>query len=131
MKGKAVIRKQSEATEYYFAEKCFITEWSNVPDDPDLSIAQARVQPGVTTRLHRLHGITERYVILSGRGRFEADALPPQDVGPGDVVFILPMCAQRIANTGQDDLIFLALCTPRFVPEAYEDVDETGDGSPP
>ena len=27
---------------------------------------------------------------------------------------------QRITNTGEDDLIFLAICSPRFVPDAYE-----------
>jgi mannose-6-phosphate isomerase-like protein (cupin superfamily) len=47
----------------------------------------------------------------------------PQPVGPGDVVTIPPSIPQKIANTGHRDLVFLALCTPRFVPEAYEDMD--------
>jgi mannose-6-phosphate isomerase-like protein (cupin superfamily) len=44
-------------------------------------------------------------------------------VNPGDVVLIPPACPQRIANLGDTDLIFLAICTPRFRPEAYEDLD--------
>jgi mannose-6-phosphate isomerase-like protein (cupin superfamily) len=31
--------------------------------------------------------------------------------------------AQRIANAGDDDLVFLAICTPRFEHSAYEDID--------
>ena len=49
--------------------------------------------------------------------------LPAQAVGPGDVVVIPPGCRQRITNTGAEDLIFLALCTPRFRFEVYEDID--------
>ena len=75
--------------------------------------------PGATTRLHRLAGTAERYVILEGRGRAEIGGLPPRDVGPGDVVLIPPGCPQRIANLGETDLVFLAICTPRFRPEAY------------
>jgi mannose-6-phosphate isomerase-like protein (cupin superfamily) len=112
--------------EYFTDERCYINELSNRADDPAVSIAQARVGPGVTTRWHRLTGILERYVIMSGSGRVEIGALPPCDVGPGDVVLIPAGVRQRITNTGSDDLLFLALCTPRFRPEAYEDVE----GSP-
>lgn len=107
--------------EVYLDEGCFILELSNAPDDPAVSIARARVPPGVTTRWHRVKDTTERYLILEGRGRAEVGDRPPQDVGPGDVVFIPPSCRQRIANTGGKDLIFLAICTPRFVPQAYQD----------
>lgn len=113
--------------EFYTDERCFIVELSNTPDDPAVSIARARVAPGVTTRWHRVRETAERYVILEGRGRVEIGSLPPQDVGPGDVVLIPPSCPQRIANTGAGDLIFLAVCTPRFTNEAYEDIDGDRD----
>ena len=90
---------------------------------PAVSIARARVTPGVTTRRHRLAGITERYVILEGNGRVDVSGMTSQPVGPGDVVLIPPGCSQRITNTGRVDLVFLAVCTPRFVPEAYGDLD--------
>jgi mannose-6-phosphate isomerase-like protein (cupin superfamily) len=63
----------------------------------------------------------ERYVILEGHGLVEVGDLAPQEVGPGDVVLIPPSCRQRIANTGRADLIFLAICSPRFEPRAYEE----------
>ena len=109
--------------EFHISEGCFITEWSNTPDDPAVSIARARVPPGVTTRWHRLAAITERYVILEGAGRVYVGTNPPHDVGPGDVVRIAPACAQRISNTGAQDLVFLAICTPRFIPQAYEELE--------
>jgi len=109
--------------EFHISEGCFIAEWSNTPEDPAVSIARARVPPGVTTRWHRLRGTTERYVILEGRGRAYVGDREPQDVLPGDVVRIAPACRQRIANTGERDLIFLAICTPRFVQEAYEELE--------
>ena len=86
-------------------------------------MGRARVEPGVTTRWHRLRGVTERYLILEGQGRVEVGEGPAEDVGPGAVVLIPPGTRQRITNTGGVDLIFLALCTPRFTPAGYEDVE--------
>lgn len=111
--------------EFFTPEQCYIIELSNSDDDPAVSIARARVAPGVITRCHRLRGATERYVILEGQGRVEVGNLLPQDVGPGDVVLIPPFCRQRIANTGQGDLIFLVICSPRFTNAAYEDLEVT------
>ena len=113
----------SERDEYWFREGCYITEWSNSDADPDVSIARARVGAGRTTRWHRLDAITERYVILEGHGRAEVGD-EARDVQPGDVVVIAPSLAQRITNTGSTDLIFLAICTPRFRPENYSKIQE-------
>lgn len=116
------IRRLDLGREFYTPEKCHIVEVSNTPDDPDASIARARVEPGVTTRWHRLAGTSERYCILRGTGRVEVGELPPSPVSPGDVVLIPPGYRQRITNTGPDDLVFLAICTPpRFTQTAYED----------
>ena len=49
--------------------------------------------------------------------------LAPQEVNAGDVVLIPPQCRQRISNIGSEDLIFLAICTPRFSDEVYEDIE--------
>jgi mannose-6-phosphate isomerase-like protein (cupin superfamily) len=104
-------------------EGCRILECSNSSADPDCSIARASVAPGTTTRWHRLKDTTERYVILQGRGLVELGELAPHNVGPGDVVLIPPLCRQRIANTANEDLVFLAICTPRFRQECYESME--------
>lgn len=120
----AAIRKQNLDDEFFTEEKCFIVELSNTPDDPDASIARARVAPGVTTRWHRLKGIVERYFIIAGKGLVEVGKLPPQEIIAGDIVLIPPMCRQRITNIGTEDLLFLAICTPRYCQEAYEDIEK-------
>jgi mannose-6-phosphate isomerase-like protein (cupin superfamily) len=118
------IKKQNLESEFFTEERCHITELSNDGADPELSIARVRVEPGVTTCWHRLKHNHERYVITAGEGRMEVGDLPPQQVGPGDVVLIPKCCPQRIANTSQEnDLIFLAICTPAFEVNSYEDVE--------
>lgn len=112
----------SRSDEYWFREGCYITEWANDESDAEASVARVRVDPGATTRWHTLSGITERYVILAGRGRAEIGETNI-DVAPGDVVVIEPGEAQRITNTGDSELVFLAICTPRFRPEAYRDIE--------
>lgn len=107
--------------EYLTAEGCFILEMSNSEADEALSVARARVPPGETTRLHKLLDTTERYVILAGRGQVQIGDATPEEVEPGDVVLIPAGVDQRISNTDPTDLVFLALCTPRFRPENYID----------
>lgn len=119
----AMVRPYAREREYFTAELCHITELANTPADAGLSVALARVEPGVTTRWHRLHGTTERYVIVAGHGVVELDGLAPCTVGPHDVVVIPPGCRQRVRNVGATDLLFHALCTPRFQPSVYEDAE--------
>jgi mannose-6-phosphate isomerase-like protein (cupin superfamily) len=119
---KAGVKRPEGSKEYFTAEQCYILEVSNSADDEAASIARARVAPGVTTRWHRVKDTAERYVILQGRGRVEVGDLAAQEVGPGDVVLIPPSVRQRITNLSKEDLVFLAICTPRFKNEAYEDL---------
>ena len=118
------IGRAADSRERFFVEGCYITEWWNTPDDPGLSIARARVPAGATTRWHRLSGIAERYLILEGRGRVEVEGLPATEVGPGDTVLIPPGTAQRVTSTGTGELVFLALCTPRFRRACYLDLHD-------
>lgn len=109
--------------EYFFKEGCFIQELHNSSIDESMSIARVRVEPNQITKLHSLNGTTERYAILSGKGEVTVG-----DewwlVGKGDVTVIEPGIAQKIRNTGDQDLVFLAICTPRFVPENYIQLED-------
>ncbi len=100
-------------------ERCFIVETWNHPSDPAVSLASARVSPGVITARHAL-AVDERYLIENGQGRIEIDGIET-DVAPGDVVLIPRGTTQRIRNLGDEDLVFLCVCTPRFEPLHYED----------
>jgi mannose-6-phosphate isomerase-like protein (cupin superfamily) len=105
--------------EYYFEEDCYILESWNREADPALSIARARVEPGIRTRSHALDGVIERYLIVEGRGEVLLGEGPAQPVQPGDVVVVPAGTPQSIRNTGETDLVFYALCTPRFTPACY------------
>lgn len=107
------------AEEFYLDEGCYITELHNTDTDAGCSIARARVEPGVMTELHSLRDIVERYVMVAGRGEVEIDGQAPAVVGAMDVVTIPAGVSQRIRNTGDSDLVFLCICTPRFDAEKY------------
>ena len=123
--SEPAVRRARDASEVTTREGCAIAELSNFPGDPEVSIARARarVRAGATTRWHALVGIRERYVILEGRGRVEIGELPPREVVAGDVVLIPDGCRQRIAALGDADLVFLAICSPRFEWSAYLELD--------
>jgi quercetin dioxygenase-like cupin family protein len=110
--------------EYYFKEGCYITEIYNIQDDPGVSIAKVRVKPGEITRWHSLKGTTERYLIIDGTGIAEKNNDLSKILKAGNSWIILPGEKQRIKNIGSDDLIFYAICTPRFVEENYSDCED-------
>lgn len=122
MRATPVWRNEA-AMEFLTAERCFIHETYNTSNDETLSIARARVPPGVTTALHAVEGTTERYIIAEGRGRVEVGEMPSAEVGPGDVVVIPPGTRQRIRNLGSTDLIFYCVCTPRFRGKNYRSLE--------
>jgi mannose-6-phosphate isomerase-like protein (cupin superfamily) len=120
---KQTIKRLDLQQEFLTEERCYIIELSNSSDDPDCSVARARVEPGVTTCWHRLAGTAERYLIISGEGRVEIGERSAEMVKAGDLIVIPPMIRQRITNTGGEDLIFYAICTPRFLKENYQHLE--------
>ena len=117
------ICRQKLQNEYWFNEGCHILEVANHPDDPQVSIARARVEPGATTKWHYLRDTWERYLIVAGTGIVEIGDLLPARVSAGDVAVIPHDTRQRIRNTGLQDLIFYAICSPRFTPDCYQPLE--------
>ena len=115
--------KPQDIKEYYFKEGCYIEEWLNDTGHPDMSVARVRVAPQAITKLHALRKTQERYVILSGKGLVTVgeNSWLVQDK---DVVTIAPDTAQKIVNQTDNDLIFLAICTPRFDQDNYLQLEE-------
>lgn len=118
-----MVKKYSPDSEFFIDEGCYITELHNTDRDAVCSIARARVEPGRTTKLHCLRDIIERYVILEGSGEVEVGDKGPVAVGAMDVVLVPAGVPQRISNNGSVDLVFLCVCTPRFVTDNYLDLD--------
>ena len=119
--------KASGQGEFWTSERCHITELHNSDASPEASLAIARVEPAVTTQLHRLDGICERYIVRKGEGILEVDGVR-QLLRIGDQAVIPAGAAQRIENTGDGDLEFYCLCTPRFVPSSYVDLETDAPG---
>ena len=113
--------KQQKITEFYFKEGCYIEEWLNHADHPEMSVARVRVAPHSVTKLHALNNTFERYVILSGKASVTV-AGKSWNVQGKDVVTISPGQTQKIANQTDQDLIFLAICTPRLEEKNYLEI---------
>ena len=120
---RQIFQPAGETIEYFTEERCYITEICNSPISPDGSLAIARVPAGVTTQLHYLNGINETYIIIEGEGEVEVDE-SFYLVSTGDQVAIPAGVSQRITSLGQNDLRFYCLCVPRFLPDAYVNLEE-------
>ena len=131
MSEVAGLLRSVSPTPFYTEERCFITEFLNSLECEEVSLAQCRVTPGVTTQLHALE-VAERYVIQHGNGLMELRGSEVFAVAPGDCVLIPAGCPQRIRNEGSEDLVFLCVCTPRFAPGHYVVLEtENTAGIPP
>jgi mannose-6-phosphate isomerase-like protein (cupin superfamily) len=108
--------------EVWTSERCYIAELLNHEQTPEVSIARTRVEPGVTTQLHSL-SVAEWYVIETGTGLMTVGNEVPARVAVGDVVTIPRGLAQKIQNDGDCDLVFLCVCTPRFLQECYTSLE--------
>lgn len=116
MKMQGEIVKAKSLKEYFTPEYCFIRENLSIEK---VSIARARVKPGVTTLPHHLIGTDEIYIITKGKGKVYVGNLDPAEVAIGDIVMIPAGISQKITNVGKGDLIFYCICAPRFSAECY------------
>ncbi len=118
---QGIIKAESKP-EKYFEEKCFITEIINTADFVSFSLSKAKVSPGTITDNHRIKDTEEVYFVLSGKGEMNINGKVVGIVEKDDVVFIPKNAGQQIQNIGTDDLVFLCICSPRFVVENYEGI---------
>ncbi len=117
---KPQIVKANSLKEILTPERCFLYEnWGISTNDENVSIAHARVEPGVTTKAHHLDGIQEIYIVVEGEGEVKLGNSKPKKVEKGDVVAIPAGTSQKITNIGKIDLIFYCVCTPAFKQECY------------
>ena len=77
------------------------------------SLAEAIVQQGQQTRLHRHHHSEELYYITKGEGRMTLGE-EQFEVKAGDTICILPGTAHCIKNTGTEALHILCMCSPPY-----------------
>ena len=114
--------KPKPRPEFWTAERCYITELLNDVEQPEVSLARARVEPGATTQLHAL-SVAEWYVLEQGQGLMQVGNGVPFAVREGDTIAVPKDTAQRVTNTGRGDLVFLCVCVPKFSQECYTSLE--------
>ncbi|MFN3652950.1 MAG: cupin domain-containing protein [Armatimonadota bacterium] len=77
------------------------------------SLAHAVIKPGCRSIRHHLVGASEVYYLLSGRGRMHVEE-ETREVRAGDALLIPAGEVQYLENTGNEDLVFLAIVEPAW-----------------
>ena len=87
-----------------------------------MSVAEAEVAPGRSTRLHRHPVAEEVYHILEGAGVLQLGE-ERMAVVPGDIIRIAPNQSHRIEAKSETPLRFLCICQPAYRDEDTEFLD--------
>jgi mannose-6-phosphate isomerase-like protein (cupin superfamily) len=90
------------------------------------SLAHAIIRPGQRSIRHFLTGRSEVYYLLSGRGLMHINE-EEREVQAGDALLIPPGAVQFFENTGEEDLVFLAIVEPAWQPEADHRSEQISD----
>lgn len=85
----------------------------HILDEKELSggckmFAEVTIAPGDSLGYHEHHGESETYYIVKGQGEYNDNGTLRQ-VTVGDKTFTPDGCGHGIANTGDTDLVFMAL----------------------
>ena len=85
----------------------------------NLSLAEARIQPGKSTEAHRHNETEEIYHVTAGSGEMtvNADKFP---INKGDTILLKKGDVHSVTNTSADTLIIICACAP---PYTHEDTD--------
>ena len=70
--------------------------------------AQVTLEPGCSLGFHEHHGESETYYIISGEGIY-SDNGNLRMVKAGEKTFTPDGCGHGLSNTGNEDLVFMAL----------------------
>ena len=70
--------------------------------------AQVTLKPGCSIGEHPHHGETETYYLLSGKGEYTDNGVA-RPVEAGEITFCEDGNTHGLKNTGEEDLVFMAL----------------------
>jgi len=119
------IRNRDLATPYQTKDGSLIKPLMDLSNSPakSLSLAQATVSPGSQTYPHLHTQSEEIYYLLQGKGRMHLEE-ESREVGQHDVILIPPRARHYIENIGQEDLVFLCLCSPPYTHQGTKILEE-------
>jgi len=81
------------------------------------SLAHAVIRYGQRSVRHHLEGRSEVYYLLAGTGRMHVGG-ETREVRAGDALLIPAGAVQFLENTGEGNLVFLAIVEPAWQPES-------------
>jgi mannose-6-phosphate isomerase-like protein (cupin superfamily) len=116
--------RRADVTPYVTLDRSEIRELMHpaLHGNRELSLAEATVQPGARTELHR-HGLTEEiYNFTQGTGTMMLGA-ECFEVHAGDTVCIPPGTPHCVENTGESPLRILCACAPAY---SHDDTELLG-----
>jgi len=90
--------------------------------DPQHSLAKIVLPSGMSSSKHYHKVSEETYYILAGEGWMYVNG-ENFDLVPGDICYLAPGDIHRIENKRSEDLVFLAVCTPAWIPEDSFEVE--------
>ena len=91
----------------------------------NLSLAEAIIEPGSSTKLHVHKQAEELYHVVSGRGIMTLGS-ERFSITDGDTICIRPGCAHRVENTGTGAMKILCSCAPAYSHNDTIILDKTG-----
>ena len=109
-----MLKKLKDIPQFTAGDKTILREVLHPKNDAiemNYSMAHAVVLVGEKSLPHILHGRSEVYFILSGKGEVHIDE-ETQVMEIGDTVFIPAGARQWIENMGEVELVFLAMVSP-------------------
>lgn len=113
--------KRNHANTFSYETKDRSTVWElfHPASSPvhDVSVAEALVEPGKETELHRHKRSQEIYYIIEGSGEMKLGK-ETFAVEKYDAILIPPNTAHRIKNHGETGIRILCICSP---PYSHED----------
>lgn len=77
------------------------------------SLAEIRHPPGTASREHYHTQAEEIYYVVSGQGQARIEG-EPFDIGPGDVVALVPGQRHKVWARGEEALVLLVTCGPAY-----------------
>jgi len=80
------------------------------------SVAQITLPAGIASARHYHPTAEESYIVLKGVAHIEVgDETHPAQIG--ELIAIPPMKPHQIINRGEEDVVFLAICSPAWTPD--------------
>jgi len=124
------IRNKDLAVPYQTKDGSLIRAIMDLSNSPvkNLSLAQATVSSGSRTYPHLHTRSEEIYYLLQGKGKIRIEG-ESREVARFDAILIPPGARHYIENIGQEDLIFLCLCSPPYTHQGTQILGKSSQGS--